>query len=991
MSAARWINRWSLGFAAALALLILLVLRNRVPESDEARQLQQASMLLAEERFEEAGTLAERVVRKNVLREETLMLLGRAGARLKRTQPSYRRRHCDPPPAADASVERLFDHADRLLDAGRIREAEQALRRVLALDSHHQDANHNLAMLLRFENRCFEARPYLLELYRQGRFRREYLHTSFVVENFGSTPGVDGYYLKVCRAADPEDVLPLLNAIRIEQHANDPQAMLPLLKLTLERDPDLAEVQARLGWFLLKAGTDADFVHWNASLGPAADDHPLTWAVRGLYAQRHGDKPGAIRCFLRGIELDPCHRLAFYQLSLLFRAVGETARAEACASRAKRIEQYEALLGTPPLSLEQIQETIELAESLERWWEALGWAHRAVLLFPEDQTSPKLVTRLQAKVSPETPLCDFPRDAAWNIPPAEYPLPDWKSLAANSKPESPPAASEMATRFSDKAESMGVDFVFHNGADPSSGTAYMFELSGGGVGVLDYDSDGWPDLHLSQGCRWPVDPHDHSRLDRLFRNRNGKRFEDVTRSAGIVENGLSQSVSVGDYNADGFQDVYIGNIGPNRLWLNNGDGTFDDATDAAGIAGNDWTASAAFGDLDGDGLQDLYVVNYLSGPEVYTRTCFHEGDGKTPIQCSPLLFPSAQDRLYQNLGDGRFADVTDESGIAVPNGKGLAVVIADFNNSRRLNLFVANDTTANFYFANQTEGPGRPMRFHEQAVLSGLAYDGRGRATSNMGVAAGDANQDGLLDLFVTNFYREVNHFYLQQPGDVFVEAIQESGMAEPGFPVMGWGAQFLDGDLDGREDLFVANGSLYPPSPPYQMPQHYFQNQGQGRFVLAPPETLGLYFMNRWLGRAVARLDVNRDGLPDLAITHVDTPFVLLVNENPRHGRFLKVRLRGVTSEREAIGATVRVTANDKVWSRQLVGGDGFAASNERVLIFGLRDAEQIDNLAVSWPSGAEDVYSETIPVDSEVLLVEGAPRIVQLHPSASNPLPKQ
>lgn len=976
-----WRSRIAAGFAFGLVVILWVIPWSRLFEDDTDRMLQKASELLAAEQFDEAGALAWQVMNGDSRREEGTLLVARVGARLKRSQPSFRRQPCDPPPAANAPLDRIYDHADRLLDAGRIREAEQVLRQVLARDPHHHDANHNLAMLLRLENRHREAQPYVLELYRQGSFRREYLMTTGHVENHGLLTGGDQFYVDLCLAAVPDDPLPMLNSVTVDQYVANPTQALRLLEAVLARDSGLIEVQARRGWFLLIAGTDDEFLSWNRLLDNSAEEHPLVWVVRGLYARSHGDQRGAVRCLLQAVELDPFHRQAFYHLTQLFRDLGEIPRAEACAHRANLLQRYESVLGAPPTTREQIQDAAQIAELLQRKWEALGWASEAVRLFPEDQSSAVMVARLQSEVSPQMPLAVMVSNSDWSIRPMEYPLPDWSSLVVKDRVHAPSPSGSDSVRFADRAKALGLNFRFHNGADPASGTVSMFELSGGGVGVLDFDGDGWPDLYLTQGCRWPVDDRQTKHLDRLFRNVRGERFEDVTAAAGLVENGLSQSASIGDINSDGFQDVYVGNIGANRLWLNNGDGTFHDATENAGVAGNDWTASAAFGDLNGDGLQDLYVVNYLSGPDVFTRRCIHPGGDRVPVQCSPTLFPAAQDRLYQNLGDGRFADVTHESGIVAPNGKGLAVVMADFDGSRRLNVFVANDTTANFYFVNRADRPGAPLRFVEQGVQTGLAYNGAGNAQSSMGLAAGDANQDGLLDLLVTNFTKEVNTLYLHQPGDVFVDGIRESGMAEPSFAMMGWGAQFLDGDLDGLDDLFVANGDLYPTSNPYQMPQHYFHNRGHGRFTLAAPESLGPYFQQSWLGRAVARLDVNRDGLADLAVTHVDTPISLLVNESRRHGRFLSVRLRGVVSDREAIGATVRVAAKGRTWSRQLVGGDGFAVSNERVLTFGLGEIESIDSISVAWPAGTDDVIHEAIATNSELLVVEGSHRIVFLN----------
>ena len=509
-----WLNRISAGLAVGLVAILIVSQWVRPIESDADRMLQKASELLAAEQFDEAGALAWKVMNGDSLREEGTLLVARVGARLKRSQPSFRRQPCDPPPAGNASLDRIYDHADRLLDAGRIREAEQVLRQILARDAHHHDANHNLAMLLRLENRHREAQPYLLELYRQGSFRREYLMATGHAENHGLLTGGDQFYVEVCLAGVPNDPLPMLNSVSVDQYVANPSQALRLLEAVLARDPKLIEVQARRGWFLLIAGTDDEFLSWNRLLDNSAEEHPLVWVVRGLYARSHGDQRGAVRCLLQAVELDPFHRQAFYHLTQLFRDLGEIPRAEACARRAKLLQRYESVLGAPPTSLEQIHDAVQIAELLQRKWEALGWASEAVRLFPEDQSSAAMVTRLQSEVSPQMPLAVMVSNSDWSIRPMEYPLPDWSSLVVKDRVPAPSPSGSDSVRFADRAKALGLSYRFHNGADPASGTVSMFELSGGGVGVLDFDGDGWPDLYLTQGCNWPVNDRQTKHLDR---------------------------------------------------------------------------------------------------------------------------------------------------------------------------------------------------------------------------------------------------------------------------------------------------------------------------------------------------------------------------------------------------------------------------------------------------------------------------------------------
>jgi hypothetical protein len=310
-----------------------------------------------------------------------------------------------------------------------------------------------------------------------------------------------------------------------------------------------------------------------------------------------------------------------------------------------------------------------------------------------------------------------------------------------------------------------------------------------------------------------------------------------------------------------------------------------------------------------------------------------------------------------------------------PDGKGLGIAVADFDGSRRLSIFVTNDTTANFFFANRTPVRGGPLSFAETALISGLAFDEEGRAQACMGIAVGDPNLDGWPDLFVTNFMREANALYQRQPDGLFQDESRAARLRDPSFNLLGWGAQFLDGESDGLPDLLVLNGHVNDDSEsgtPYQMPPQYFHNLAAGKFAEAQADTLGSYFEGRYLGRALVRLDWNRDGLEDACATHLDARAALLTNQTRVHGHHLAVRLVGVASERDAIGATIRVRCGAQRFTKQLTAGDGFQASNQRCLLLGLGKAEQIDELTVSWPAGEDQTFFD-VPVDSELIIVEG------------------
>jgi len=380
-------------------------------------------------------------------------------------------------------------------------------------------------------------------------------------------------------------------------------------------------------------------------------------------------------------------------------------------------------------------------------------------------------------------------------------------------------------------------------------------------------------------------------------------------------------------------------------------------------------------DLNGDLLPDLFDATYVEGNDYKTKLCVTDGP---PRGCGPTAFTPSQDRIWINQGDGRFLEKGKELGIHAAGGYGLGVVAADFKHQAGMDIFVANDESANFYFRNRVRGQAPNVDgkggFNERAVLEGVAFDRDGVAQACMGVAIGDADGDGLLDLFITNFYNQANILYLQRASG-FIDATTQSGMRTPSYRMLGFGAQFIDADLDGQPDLFVTNGHVDDYSyknVPFKMPAQFFRNQGKGRFVEEKAISLGEFFNERYLGRGMATCDWNGDGREDVLISHVDAPGALLQNETVETGNYIAFELVGVKSPRDAYGTVIEVVANGKKRTRQLVAGGGYQAANEQRLIMGIGDAEVIDSVTIRWISGIVQ-EEKNLAINSKWIAIEG------------------
>lgn len=883
--------------------------------------------------------------------------------------------------SADADV-RLMSAVNRgewnYRQFNRLSAAEAAYHAALELQPDHPQANAGLAELLAICGRRREAIPHVLRLIRLG------VETELLILLAWEDGALNRReQLADARRADPQDPAPLIGLAWHDDVAGDHAAAVERLREALQSSPDHPAAWTALGRQYVKLGRYDQLADLLSHPPAQARDWAETWLLRAELAEQQKDRRGATRCYWEASVRAPELKVPVVRLS---QWLAEAGRPEAAAAFAERLKvlldlgsAQDRMLTTPQHA--SVDPAVELALACERAgriWEASGWSALAANVDHENSAAREMLSRHRSAWSSLPLELTIPEaNVARQFDLSDFPLPTQTAGSTPTTPAIPITSSQL--EFRDLATDVGLLFRYHNGTlgEP---TRRMFEFTGGGIGVLDFDRDAWPDVACIQGCPWPPGSTAALPGDVLFRNCAGRRFSDITEATRISESDFGQGVACGDVDADGFPDLFVANIGPNRLWLNQGDGTFVDVTPTAGVAGDDWSTSSLMADLDGDGLTDIYSVSYLTGDDVYERVCRH-ADG-SPVQCLPVHFDGGLDRYWRNLGDGRFADVTADRLSPPPNGKGLGCVAWDAGGDGRISLFVANDTTANLFYRPEDD-PASDRRMIECGILSGLAVNAAGKAEGSMGIALGDVDDNGWLDVHVTNFLNESNTLYLAEPDYAFRDATREAGLVEPTLGQLGFGTQFLDADLDGSLELFVSNGhvdDLRRYGKPYAMPPQMFRCRG-GACVEIAAADLGNYFNGQWLGRAATQLDWNRDGRPDLAVSHLDAPAALLENATPAVGRSINLQLVATNGARDAVGATVTVRCGKRTITRQLAAGEGYLSSNERRVVVGLDPQAVVSELSIRWPGGATQSFTAP-PFDQELLAIEGEP-LLPLPPS--------
>jgi enediyne biosynthesis protein E4 len=540
------------------------------------------------------------------------------------------------------------------------------------------------------------------------------------------------------------------------------------------------------------------------------------------------------------------------------------------------------------------------------------------------------------------------------------------NLYAQSRPSD-------SIEFTNVVAAAGIKFTHFKG---NKGVSINREEFGPGVCAADFDGDGWQDIYFVNGR--DLYDRDLAARNALYHNNGDGTFTDVTEKAGVPGSGYGLGCVWGDFNNDGFPDLFVTQFGRNILYRNNGDGTFSDVTDKAGVAGMEsgaFHSGATFFDYDRDGWLDLYVGSYVTlGNKRYCPL------GDVLSSCAPSEYRGSLDALYHNNHDGTFTNVTAAARISQPEGKNLSVQAADYDDDGWPDLFVANDGLNAYLYHNEQNGT-----FKEMGLVSGMAVTSQGRIMAAMCISLGDYDNDGRLDLYISDFQRSSDHLWHNEDKGLFDEVSEQAGITRQTRDVLSFGGGFFDYDNDGWQDIFIANGHVYPeveqatPATHYKQINSLFHNEGNGKFTEVG-KTSGSGFATPYAARGVAFADFDNDGFVDLVVANNGDPPLLLHNSGGNGNHFLNFKLVGTKSNRDAMGARIRVVAGTTSQIREIAGGGSYLSQSDLRANFGLGKARTASSVEVRWPSGQKQIF-RNVDADQFYLIEEGKDQLQLLH----------
>lgn len=887
----------------------------------------------------------------------------------------------------DAGLAALGQTADWLLAAEAWDEAEQRYKAILAQVPTANMAHRRLAYLMNREGRRQEACSHVRQLCRAGNVTQAELHT----------------LIDECEAVHDEDrdsdsaisrfapIGPVAEA-RVLFSRNEFKSALDRLRAPMKKGQLAPFGQAFFGRLATEVEDQEAITLWLENVGEEQEQFSDFWVALGTWMFRDGsDIEGATRVFCEAIVRNPTDWIAMTRLENCMDLLGESEQKIACRSRAillrRMIRIHHRIVGKTSPQLSDIAELADLLDTLHRPLEAVMW--RAIGL--SYQTGPpqamaelnakrqELVAHVSAEMKPARALAGleltrFPMPTAAieklksrKLSMRQTDKMDRSNLGARPKMDQ---SEPIQPALPNVADSVGIEFQYHNASKPKLADTQLYEQFGGGVVAFDYDLSGRVDLFFNQGGN---DPKMATRgKPNVFYRNLGSQFA-VVQSAGVDDDGFGQGATSGDWNQDGFPDLVIANFGVNTLMINNGDGTFRPARTGSDWQSPLWTTCLAMADVTGDALPDLVEVNYVDDPTVH-EVSPRGANGRFTQSRGPVSYRPAKDRVFIQRADGSMNAVTLTDGHRQSFCHGLGIVVTDIDGITGNEMFVANDTDANqLWFASEQSAPSGIL-WRDLARIRGCAYSARGGSGASMGIATADFDGNGMIDFHVTNFFNEPVHLYLQNQSHVFSDSAIKSDLYQPSLGVLGFGTQALDYDNNGTVDLAVVNGHIddlqFKGSPHKMLPQLF---AGQvDRFVLMNFDGSSNHWNRPAIGRGLLRFDWNRDGRMDLLATYHDVPAALLENHTESMHHWLQVRLVGTTSERDAIGARIIIDAGGREFVDVVTAGDGYACKNESIVAFGFGSTQRIDKFTVHWPNGTRQEFNAPA-LDQRILLVEG------------------
>ncbi|QDV63669.1 CRTAC1 family protein [Crateriforma conspicua] len=766
-------------------------------------------------------------------------------------------------------------------------------------------------------------------------------------------------FIKAALDKHPTDQRPSM-ALAVRQWlAQDRASAIEILEPIVQQHADYRPAIGLLGFLYADSADFQSLRELLQEFSPDSIDRAEYWYAFGVAKQQAGANEAAIGAFAKSVDDPFLGMLASGRMATVLAAAGKLDSAKAFTADDATYKQLCMAQGTFLNSGQQSQkaclEIAELLATLGREREVQFWTRLASSRTSEpvdDLTAQTRSINRAARTSERNNLLASLRQQ-YPVVASELEATGPSDVADTASGRIPSVDFEQLTpvRLIDEAKQRGLEFTFNHGERDGSLGRWILHITGGGVAARDFDRDGWPDILMTQAGSDPRSggaTETAGTSDALFWNHDGT-FSRAPDWA-IDSRGYGQGVAAGDVNGDGFDDLFIATVDRNRLWINRGDGTFRDATEQAQMTSRQWSCSVAMADLNGDGLSDLIETNYTEKPASLDLPCYDD-DGELTA-CMPLAFGPTPDYLWLSNGDGTFRNDGDWDEPS-RQGRGLGVLVADVDASGELDVLVANDQSANHLWQRRDD------RWVDMGTLRGLAVGSVGRPQGCMGIAWGDPDDDGDMDLMVTNYTNEHNNFFVQQSAGHFIDRAAMSGMTDISLVMLGFGVALTDLDVDGRDEVFIANGLVNKntdPGLPFKQPAQVLRTSGIR--LWDDLRTEGTYLEEPHVGRAIGLADFNRDGLTDIAITHLGEPAGLLINHSDveTSDRWIAFDLVANNSDRDAVGSTVTVKTNLRDRVIQRVAGYGYQSTHDRVLKTTLASGEKIESVQVRWRGGGTD-----------------------------------